>query len=84
MSDRIFIVVVPNYWGIGNTIDEAKRNCERAGAGKIRKRTPRVIAITDDTNAYVDGVDGSIYHAKGAMFEVIERFPVAKAQPLKK
>jgi hypothetical protein len=75
-----YIIVIPNYWGTGSTLAEAKKNCERTSCKRILKRTPRIFAMTDDEGAYVDEVDGTIYHKKGALFEVIERYPTKEKE----
>lgn len=54
----IYVVIAPNYWGKGSTVDEAKRNLRKEG-GKLTKYI--VYRLPQGTlNAWVHPVHGGL------------------------
>lgn len=64
----MFLCVVQNHWGRGETIAEAKKNAKRQG-GSLRKY---VIYESTDDGVFVDQM-GYISHAAGATTTEVER-----------
>ena len=65
-----FICIVPHYWGIGDTIAEAKKNCRKAGG---RLNGPRTIVVTEANTAYVHEEDVSVVYPRGTEMRIIEQ-----------
>ena len=53
-----FIAVCPHYWGMGSTVDEAKKNMKKAGGSLTRYVV--YLLPPGAINATVDRIDGSI------------------------
>lgn len=74
-----YLVMVPNYWGHGDTVKEAKVNCSKAG-GDLRKK--RVILQFPRGTQFlgVDGMGGYRYRSPdGIKPETIEQ-PAKKGE----
>jgi len=53
---RVYVALCPNYWGIGNTVEEAKANMKKAGGSLVRylvKLLPQ--GATDVSVSRLDG-----------------------------
>ena len=64
-----YICIVPNYWGKGDTIAEAKARCKEAGGNLKRKRA---IYEVEDDDAYCEQINGDIMHKKGTLIKPVE------------
>jgi hypothetical protein len=65
--DELYIVVVPNYWGKGKTIQEAKKNCREAGFyGRMTRY--RVFKVHPSTT--IDGMGMLCYPAEHPAVEI--------------
>lgn len=69
----MYLCVVQNYWGRGETITEAKKNARKAG-GKLNRY---ILYESDDPEIFVDEM-GYICYDRDKSYKEIERHPAAK------
>jgi hypothetical protein len=63
----VLLLMVPNYWGRGATVGEAKKNLRLAGGGMYKYF--RLLSVHPSTE--VDVVDGGLSYPKGHRPEVV-------------
>lgn len=66
----MFLCVVKNYWGRGETIDKAKAQAKKEG-GSLKSY---IIFETDDPKVYVDEM-GYINRRDGSTLTEVKRYP---------
>lgn len=69
----MFIAIVTNYWGRGETKEAAIKAASRAGFGRITKKTQMVVYRTEDPEPEADCIDGSLRVRFGTAWETVER-----------
>ena len=65
--DEIYFAVGPETWGRGTTEEEAVKNCKvnwPRWAGRFNKRKLAIFCTTDK-DAYIDGMDGTLFAERG-------------------
>lgn len=70
-----YLCVAPNYWGRGDTVERAKKECRAAG-GSLKRYI--VFASTDPT-MHVDDF-GTVWAAKGTGLREVARHGLPKKE----
>ena len=76
----VYVAIIRNYWGRGSTRDAALANIRKAG-GRVNKRTPLVVYLTDDDDAGVDPISGGLQIERGKLWEMLERVNMPARKP---
>lgn len=58
LTGGTYVVVVPHYWGRGDTLREALAQCRRAGASKIANARRILVAWQSDADAMKGATPG--------------------------
>ncbi len=61
----------PGYWGKGDTIEEAKRNCVRSGGRTYMGRRGYIVYLCHPATR-VDELDGGLFYPEGEQPLVVE------------